>query len=224
MLRQLLTKILALAILNLTLLGIVACDKTENPVLTSNLETKPKNQEWQIGIVNESPIAIFEDGVTVEGWETYQKELTQHLNIGAFEDAGLTLVISELEKAPIGQFQGDIKFPVGKYFVRFSAETGFIGGCIGKRVPHLGIMVSPQGEKKPLVNIHFAGWSENGKPCFGIYNSGSQKPFCWRGCGPRYQDIVNALTSALVAAGLTYATAQIVAAAIAPVAMALVVI
>jgi hypothetical protein len=202
----------ALALFMLSIL-IIGCSGEENPVADATIQ----KADWQIEISNDMPTATFEDGSTVKGWESYQKEVSQHTNADDFD--GLSLVVTELPEETAGNSTADIKFSLWGYFIRFSAESNYLGGCIRRRAPHLGIMVSHQGVQQPIVNIHFIVWSENGKPCVGIYNSGSWMYFCQRMCGPSYSDIRNSIAGALMAAGIGYVVAELLASVITPVAV-----
>jgi hypothetical protein len=44
---------------------------------------------------------------------------------------------------------------LGNYLFRPSAESAYIGGCIGKQnVPHLGLFLKDKGTDREIVNLH----------------------------------------------------------------------
>jgi hypothetical protein len=102
-------------------------------------------------------------------------------------------------------------FPVGNYYVRISLEPGPLGGCIGKNVWHVGLMISKQGSSTPLIDLHLAAWRDNGGPQFGAYNSGSVAGFCIRSAF-NYSAVYNSIfkaSSALMGAVAGYVVANL---------------
>lgn len=186
-------------------LMISSCGQDENPVADSPI--LEESADWQIKIVNDEPVVTFENDATVQGWQEYRNAIKEHFAAGELEN--LTVVVTKAHREQAGQLQGDIRFRVWptRYQLRFSAESNMLYGCINRRVPHIGIMISRLYVHQPIVNIHFAAWSENGKPCVGIYNSGGKGRFCVKICGPSYRQIRNAMAAALVTAGVSYAAA-----------------
>lgn len=198
---------------------ILGCDKEENPIVLGSVSEK--DASWQIDVINDVPFVTFEDGSIAEGWDAYQSGVESHLNGFQLEDLSLLIrphpdILTDAKLAGWG-------FSVLGYYIRFSAESNYLGGCIQHRVPHTGIMLSRLGTNPPIVNIHFAVWSENGRPCAGVYNSGGRAYFCRRLCGPSYSDIRNVMTSAIVAAGVSYFIAEILASVITPIIWVLVI-
>lgn len=196
------------------LLALIAgCSNEENSVVSTPVVAE--DTTWQIDIIDNEPVVTFEDGTITEGWNEYQTEVARRVDVLEVKDLSLSVrqwpdTVTDARLAGWG-------FSVMGYYVRFSAESNYLGGCIGRTVPHIGILLSRQYVNPPIVNIHVAVWSQFGRPCVGIYNSGGKGYFCWKMCGPSYTDIRNALSTAIVAAGVSYLMAEILASVIAPI-------
>lgn len=197
---------------------MTGCGSDENPITDASNSTE--DTTWQIEVINDVPVVTFEDGTIVEGWDAYQAGVAEHISASSLED--LSLSVRQWPDTTTEANLASWDFSIMGYYVRFSAESNPLGGCINRRVPHLGIQLSRHHVRQPIVNIHVAAWSQNGRPCVGIYNSGSKGYFCWKVCGPSYSDIRNALAAAIVAAGVGYVMAEILASVITPIACLLV--
>lgn len=83
---------------------------------------------------------------------------------------------------------------------------------------HLNIHLKRKSPEKEIVNIHLLWWQENGRWCFGIYESAST--WCWSKCSVTWDDLKNAFSSAVKAGSnktglyLSWATAAALAAAL----------
>ena len=206
---------------------LMGCSEQDEVLIATEDETTEIAQipetgkaDWQIDIVNNVPIARFEDGSVVEGWDAYQAKVIAHADTSALEDLFLS-VTQWPEMTTEAKLAGWDRSIFG-YYVRFSAESGPLRGCIQRTVPHLGILIRNKSTNIMIVNIHVAAWTENGRVCVGIYNSGSRGYFCRTLCSPTYSDIKNALTAAIVAAGVGYVAAYIIASVITPVVVLLI--
>ncbi|HZG43143.1 MAG TPA: hypothetical protein VEY93_09285 [Longimicrobium sp.] len=112
----------------------------------------------------------------------------------------------------------EIKGSVGTYFYRLSAESGYIGGCIRKHnVPHLGLLLKDKITGRQIVNLHLCSWVENGRRCFGVYNSAGNG-WCQKVCAPTRKQMQDILTAALIAAGMVAIVAAVVSGSIIPLA------
>jgi hypothetical protein len=111
--------------------------------------------------------------------------------------------------------QADIKGQIGKYFVRLSGETHFLPGCIKLVVPHIGLTVRDIQKNSQEINLHLAGWKQDGRVCFAIYNSASG--WCKKICSPDWGQIKGGITEALIAAGVSTAVAYAIATFVTPV-------
>jgi|GEM_PF-6583746 len=65
--------------------------------------------------------------------------------------------------------------------------------------------------------MHIIVYPSNGRPCVGLYNSGSYGWFCKNICGPKYSDVKNAVYSAILATGVGATIASVVTEAVTPV-------
>ncbi len=193
-----LRKVFILLIFPALILSFAGCGSDQNSVVQE--QTPVSGQaDWVVNVVNGQPIID-------------QKGNANPTSILFFSE-----FLTEIEGAKLAGYGQAI----GSYYVRISAETGWIGGCINKVVPHVGIMISLQGSSTPMVNIHFAVWRVNGRVCGAIYNSGTRGGFCWSMCGPSYKDMQNALKSAMVAAGINTSIAIMMSIIIMPIVMML---
>lgn len=197
---------------------MVGCGESEDVIL--DVFDSTEDATWQIGIVDGEPIAIFEGGNPIQGWDAYRAEVEKRIGTLDIEDFSSQDVSLSIEQ--LNGIAASPQMKVWGYYIRFSAESGYLGGCIGRKVPHLGILISRQGVSQPLVNIHLAAWTEAGRVCAGIYNSGSNRYFCAKICSPTYSEIRNAIAAAIVVAGVGYLMAEVIATVIAPIAYILV--
>lgn len=198
---------------------------TDNTPVSSVGQRQPEQESIQRIVVDSDAdgavTVTLPDGSVAHGWEEYARMVSQRpWDFAALEIQATILEpsLAPLEDGSASMPLGDIDFKVGKYYVRGSWETGFIGACIKRDVRHLGFMVSQQGVKQPIADLHIAAWTDQGRLCVGIYESGRTK-FCVRICTPTFAQIRDGITQALVAAGIAYTTAYIIAYVIAPVAV-----
>jgi len=89
--------------------------------------------------------------------------------------------------------------------------------CFSRIVNHYDTRIHRNNNM--LVGMHIGLWWQNGRVCYGVYNSGSYAPFCRTGCSPTYTQVVYAIRDALVVIGLTAGTAYVIAQIVAPVAI-----
>ena len=108
-----------------------------------------------------------------------------------------------------------------RYHFRFvGIHTSWLGGgrdCIRRTVPHVSFIINRQGGGV-VTDIHIASWVESGRRCVAIYVS--PQGWCRKNCNiPRYDDIKNWLTTALVAIGISASVAAIMATILTPIAV-----
>lgn len=175
----------------------------------------------------------FSDGQEADSMDDYQAILSdlfqQGKTIGGIsfdladefaDDLAPTSADLQSESADgYGQLQEPLRIPVPgtSYNVIVTAHRHMLGGCINRNVFHVGFLINRDGQRRPIYDLHVAAWSENGRPCVGIYVTPSR--WCWKQCGPSYRQIRDGMTGALVAAGLALATAEIISAVLAPIAI-----
>lgn len=114
-------------------------------------------------------------------------------------------------------------YHAGKYWWRIQWERGWVhSACFDRYGWHLNIHLKEEGTEREIFNLHLIWWLENGRWCFGIYNSAKSarypKGWCWSKCGPSWDDLKNAFTSAIQSGAnqagiyLSWATAAALAA------------
>lgn len=105
-------------------------------------------------------------------------------------------------REPLITPNADVTFWVGDYFIRISAEQGYIGGCISRNVPHAGLLVRyvPGGSGgTQIFNLLVASWWQGSTPCVGVYESASG--WCQNLCT---WNIWNMLYTLIYAAAIVY--------------------
>lgn len=132
--------------------------------------------------------------------------------VGQLVQAGVTLEFRAEHKGVSAQ--GLPALRIGKYNVRLSAETGRVGGCIQRTVPHLGFsLIDVSGShNREIINLHLCGWREGRQYCIAFYNSANK--LCLKRCfnaRPPSGEASGMLVQTLVAAGVSYALATTIA-------------
>jgi len=202
--------------------GMAACndpDMSAGPEgrISPDISAGPEGRtspETQLMIVNAPSYddieIILPNGQVAKTWDEFSTlARQQEWNFEVLEiTADIAATSVPADSAPAAKEQVDIKFGVGQYFVRVSWEWGFIG-CFQRAVNHLGAMVSYKGVKQPIVDLHLAAWTNGDRVCFGIYESASK--FCWKDCTPSWKEIRDTIAQTLIVAGVSYATAYIIA-------------
>jgi hypothetical protein len=213
----LISSFLPLVILSIYFLN--SCNEKDNLITNSQVTKQTQvNNSLFIDVSDSTKLAISLNNANVISDLHLIEEQLKKITPEMLDD--FEIIINESQTNSLSKTTGDIKKRIGDYYVRLSLEKHFIGSCISRNVWHVGIMVSKYKSKNiPLVNIHFCGWKQNGKICYGIYNSGSSKSFCWTKCSPKIKDITKGVSQALVAVGLTAATAYMVAEVLTPLAI-----
>lgn len=129
---------------------------------------------------------------------------------------------SQGEITPQAGFGGQI----GNYYIRVSAESGFVGGCISRWVSHAGALVrqiDPRtGRSWILFDLHIASWWNGGSACFAVYESRSR--YCRNTCNyPTWNGIFDRVRQA-IAAGVPSWLAWTIASTIATAALGVLVV
>ena len=111
-----------------------------------------------------------------------------------------------------------VKIPFTNYGARVDFYASkYVGACVAKTGPAANFQFSRLGVNPPIVDMHIIAYAANGRPCVGLYNSGSYGWFCKNICGPKYSDIRSAVYAAVIATGVTATIASVVTDAVTPV-------
>jgi len=183
---------------------LISCND-EQEVVTQNSSTGEKTGTvWYVGMVNDELAVQLEDGEMIFGENALQsKILLQDLE----NSKGLTILFDEQSRTTDEYvYLAGVRIPFGLgYSIRLSAETGFLGSCIGRTVPHVGVSIGKEGYSGTIANLHIAVWTQNGKACGAVMASrNNQGLFCVSFCNPSFSDISNAVRNALTMVGIPY--------------------
>lgn len=192
---------------------------TNEEILVASLPQKPETVSVKIVPTSEITFtAYFSDGATTYSKEDYEKYVRYIQKQNIFIESVLLTDDEPIARTTPGERHAPLAIKIfgTDFTIVVTAHKHPLGGCINKNVWHTGFLISKKGQKIPIVDLHIAGWTENGKPCVGIYVS--PQGWCWKSCGPSYTDIQSAITAAL-AGYLGYQIAAYMATVLTPIAV-----
>jgi hypothetical protein len=201
------------ALSGLTLVGCGSFKESSSPTAPSATQ-QPQTIDVLTSVAETSAlVALLPQGTTTD-WQQLESAATSQFASLGWIEGDITVFEGALPSLDRARTQAwELKGSIGNYFYRLSQESGSIGGCIKKaNVPHVGLLLKDKRTDREIVNLHLCSWIENGRRCFGIYNSATE--FCQKVCGPTRSQMQSMLKAALVAAGIGVLVAAVIAPAL----------
>ncbi len=173
--------------------------------------------------------AKLPDGTEYNDLETYQREIQRivaeqtakgyqvQINLGASIGKKLDESFGELSTAETTGTIGDIGFknsalriPFTDYNITTAKGKTYVSGCVHRNAYRVALHLNKGKPGQQVFDVHVAAYTENWKPCFGVYESVSN--WTWCSCDKdSWQRVWTAIKNAAIAAGISAGIAEIIA-------------